>query len=324
MDYRTLKYIITVAEERNISKAAQKLYLSQPSLSHCILKQERQLGIELFDRSKHPLRLTYAGERYIAAAQQILNVKEQLEKEMKDIANTKKGRIALGVNKTYATYLLPRVMPFFQKAYPGVRILLNEDINASLESLLVTGKIEIAILLMPVQSEHLVCHHLYDEELLLSLPCDHPLVETLKNGPVDLKLLKDEPFILYQSEQRARKISDELFSRAGFQPQVAIESQTAEAILRFVSAGMGCAFIPSSVARYSGVTPPPACFRIGAPALSACFAWREDSYVSWAAQEFMKLTREICEREKTSALAEQHRESTPALHTSGASALKPE
>lgn len=293
MDYRSLRYIITVAEEKNISKAAQKLYLSQPSLSHCILKQERQLGVTLFDRTKHPLQLTYAGERYIAAAHQILNIKEQLEKEMEDIANTKKGRVILGVTKTYSAYSLPRVISVFKKIYPDIQILLNEDINSSLESLLVTSKIEIAVLLMPVQSEHLCCQHLYDEEILLCLPADHPIIEKYKNSPIDLRLLKDEPFILYKTEQRVRKLAEMLFSKAGFKPKVILESQTAETILNLVSAGMGCAFIPKSVASYSRIFPQPVCFKLETPAMPSGFAWRRGSYISWAAQEFMKITREV-------------------------------
>lgn len=90
MDYRTLRYILAAAQERNISKAAQRLFISRPALSHYILKQEREPGVALFNRGTHPLRPTCAGENYVRAARQILHIREQLEKEKKDIAGTKK------------------------------------------------------------------------------------------------------------------------------------------------------------------------------------------------------------------------------------------
>ena len=294
MDYRTLRYIITVAEEGSISKAAQKLYLSQPSLSHCILKQERQLGITLFDRARQPLQLTYAGERYIEAARKILDFREQLEKEMEDIANTKKGRVVVGVTGTHSAYLLPRVIPRFRSRWPDVDVVLVEETLSQLEALLVAGRAEIAILMMPVQNEHLTCSHLYDEEILLCLPEGHPAIERFVGDGVDLDLLRDEPFVLYRKGMRVRKISDALFAEAGFAPRIILESQTVETLLNLVSTRVGCAFLPKTVVQFPGTVSGAACFTIGNPPVSSgfAFAWRRDSYVSWAAQEFMKLTRE--------------------------------
>jgi DNA-binding transcriptional LysR family regulator len=215
MDYRTLHYIITVAEEGNISKAAQKLHLSQPSLSHCILKQERELGVVFFDRTRQPLQLTYAGERYIAAAQNILNVKERLEKEMEDIANAAKGRLAVGLTKAHSAYLLPRVIPRFRTFYPGFEIVLTEGAVSSLEADLVADRAEIALLVMPVQSEYLRYECLYDEKSLLCLPEGHPLVDRYEKSSADIALLKDEPLILYKKGMKIRKMSGALFAEAG-------------------------------------------------------------------------------------------------------------
>lgn len=295
MDYRTLRYIITVAEEGNISKAAQKLYLSQPSLSHCILKQEHKLGVTLFDRTRQPLQLTYAGERYIEAARKILDVRDQLEKEMEDIANTKKGRVVVGVTGTLSAYLLPRVIHRFRSRHPNVDIALVEETLSQLESMLVAGRAEIAILMMPVQSEHLACEHLCDEEILLCLPEGHPLTERFRDDGVDLSLMKEEPFALYRKGMRVRKISDELFARAGIIPRTMLESQTVETLLNLVAAGMASAFLPKTVMTHTGSAFGTVCFSIGSSPVSSAFAfaWRRGSYVSWAAQEFMKTTREV-------------------------------
>ena len=295
MDYRTLRYIITVAEEQNISKAAQKLYLSQPSLSHCLLKQERSLGVRLFDRSKHPLQLTYAGERYVDAARQILNIKERLEKEMEDVANTKKGRINLGVTRPRSAYLLPHILPRYKELYPNVEIVLTEEMASVLESLLLTGKMELAILMMPIENEYLSYRHICDEEILLCVPPQHKIVDTYKEKGVDLRLLETEPFILYKTGQRVRKASDSLFAVAGFKPHILLETQTAETIYNLVAAGMGCAFLPKSVVQYSVFSPRPICFSLGKSAAfsSFAFAWHKETYLGWIAQEFMRLTQEV-------------------------------
>jgi DNA-binding transcriptional LysR family regulator len=295
MDYRTLYYIITVAEEGNISKAAQKLHLSQPSLSHCILKKEREMGVVFFDRTRQPLQLTYAGERYIAAAQEILNVKEQLEKEMEDIANATRGRLSVGLTKAHSAYLLPRVIPRFRTFYPGFEIVLTEGNISSLEATLVSDKAEIALLVMPVQTEHLLCECLYDEKILLCLPEEHPLVDRYEKDNVDIALLKNEPLILYKKGMKIRKISDALFAEAGIHPRSVVESQTAETIFNLVSASVGCAFLPESIVRYSDNSKRMKCFTVGNPpvAFTVAFAWKRGNYISRAAQVFMKTAREV-------------------------------
>ncbi|MDR1732513.1 MAG: LysR family transcriptional regulator [Synergistaceae bacterium] len=297
LDYRILRYIMTVAEEGNISKAAQKLYLSQPSLSHSILKEERKLGVTLFDRTRQPLRLTYAGERYVMAARQILGIREKMEREMEDIARFRRGRLLIGVTKTHSAYLLPRVLPRFKTLYPDVELVLVEEITSSLESKLVTGKADVAILVSPAQNEHLASEYLCDEKILLCLPLDHPLAETFKREGVNLSLLKEETLILYKKGMILRKFSDVILAEAGGPPHVMLESQTAETIFNFVSAGLGWAFLPSSIVLYPS-SAQIAYFTLGNPPMSfSCFfAWKRQVYLSQAARDFMKITKEILQK----------------------------
>lgn len=299
MDYRTLRYILAVAQERSISRAAQTLHISQPSLSHCILKQERQLGVSLFDRGTHPLQLTYAGENYVRAAREILHIKDQLEKEMKGIAETKKGRLAIGMTKPRSAYLLPQVLPYFCNLYPNVEISLCEENVSTLESLLIAEKVEVAILLSPIENELFAHRLLFEEEILLCLPEGHHLIEEFQNNGADLRPLKNEPFILYPRGQRVRRATDLLFSKNSFTPRTILESQIAETILGLVAVGMGCAFIPKSVLKYSGIHPKPFGFTLGTPPISSTFefAWKRSSSLSWVAQEFMKATQYILEQE---------------------------
>jgi DNA-binding transcriptional LysR family regulator len=259
------------------------------------LKQERNLGVTLFDRAQQPLRLTYAGERYVMAAQEILGLRDQLEKEMDDIANDRKSRIIVGVTTLHSAYLLPRVIPSFRALYPDVEVVLAEDTISSLESMLITDRAEIAILMMPAQNEQLLCEHLYNDKFLLCLPEGHHLIERFEEGGVDLALLKEEPLIFYKKGLRGRKIADALFAEAGIRPVVVLESQAAETILNLVSAGVGCAVLPALIAQSPENSRRTVHFTIGNLPLSSdfAFAWKRDSYIKWAAQEFMKTTHKI-------------------------------
>lgn len=294
MDYRTLCCVISVSEEKSFSAAANRLFLSQPSVSHCILKEEKSLGVSLFDRKHKPLRLTRAGERYVCAARQILSIKENLEKDMRDIAQTKHEQVTFGVTKCFSSYLLPHILPLLQKNCPEIRLNLIEDINASLESLLLAGKLDLAVLLMPLGSEQLMWEHLYDETLFLCMPKDHPLTQRYTREGADLQLLKDEPLILYKPEQRMRRATDALLKEAGIEPRTILESETATTILNLVSTGIGCAFLPKSAALSAWEGSNIVSFPIGfAAPISSVFAWRKGHPPCPAACEFMRTTREF-------------------------------
>jgi DNA-binding transcriptional LysR family regulator len=299
LDYRTLRYILTAAEEGNISKAAQKLRISQPSLSHCILRQERALGVTLFDRTRQPLRLTYAGEKYAAAARQILTIRDNLEREMRSIAEKRTGRLSLAITKPRSAFLLPLVIPHFKKLYPNVEIELFEDNAANLESFLILEKAEIGVLFTPLESESLESGGIYREDILLCLPDRHRLVEDFVKNGVDMKKLEGEPFLRYKPWQRMRKMEDAFFAEHNFKPTTAIESELPETILGLCAVGMGCALVPRSVLKYSGVYPEPYGFTIGAPPISLefVFAWKKNATLGWAAMSFMTVVREILEQE---------------------------
>jgi len=97
MDFHQLEYVMAIAEEKSFSKAAKKLYISQPSLSQYIMRLEEQIGIKIFDRTTNPLILTFAGEKYLEAAKNILILNNQLKRVLVDIADSKKGRLTIGI-----------------------------------------------------------------------------------------------------------------------------------------------------------------------------------------------------------------------------------
>ena len=174
MDFRKLQYMLKVAEEKSFSKAAQKLYIAQPSLSQYIQKLEQQLGVQLFDRSTNPLRLTYAGELYAETAKNILNLKDQLTNQMEDISNFKKGRLTIGLSAFRSTYVIPKILPLFHERFPGIDIVLMEGNSVKLEDLAIKGITDISIMTLPIKENFFSYEPIFIEKILLAIPMQHP------------------------------------------------------------------------------------------------------------------------------------------------------
>ena len=122
MEFRQMKYILTLAETRNMTRAAEKLYISQPALSHYLKCVEDELGAQLFDRSTAPMSLTYAGRCYVERARAILLENEQLKRQMRDITRHMSGKLTIGTSRDRASYMMPRILPEFAALYPGIEI----------------------------------------------------------------------------------------------------------------------------------------------------------------------------------------------------------
>ena len=153
MNLKQALYIRTVAQEGSVTQAAKKLYVSQPSLSQMIRQVESEYGVTLFDRTVSPLRLTYAGQKYLEAANVMLSVNDRLENELREIRQENSGLLRLGISVQRAIQILPVALPWFTMQYPKVSIDLREEGSARLEELLEAGEIDLA--LAAVRSEGL-------------------------------------------------------------------------------------------------------------------------------------------------------------------------
>lgn len=303
MDFRQLQYMLKVAEERSFSKAAQKLYIAQPSLSQYIHNLEQQLGIQLFDRTTVPLRLTYAGELYIETAKKILDLNYQLSQQMEDIANLKKGRLTIGLSPFRSTYIMPRVLPLFHEKFPGIEVILIEGTSSELEELALKGSTDISVMTLPIQDKQFEYETVLTEEILIAVPPQHPLKETFqkeittsyRHPKIHLNKLKDESFILLKQDQKLHQIATQLCKQAGFKPRVVLESESIEAAHALVTAGMGITFVPDTLTLFSHLTQFPLYFSIAdeTPKREMVVAYRKGRYLSKAAIEFISIMKNL-------------------------------
>jgi DNA-binding transcriptional LysR family regulator len=294
MDFRQLQYMLMVAEEKSFSKAAQKLYIAQPSLSQFIQKLEKQLGVELFDRTNNPITLTYAGELYIETAKKILDLKDQLHQQMEDIADLKKGCLKIGVAPFRSTYVIPKILPLFHDRFPGIEVILYEGTSTELEDFALKGTTDISLMMIPVPEESLSYVAISKEEILLALPPNHWLSKTAA-GKISLAALKDEPFVLLKQNQKLHHIAMDLCKQAGFKPKVILESENIETAHALVTAGMGISFIPDTLPLSSTFSKQPKYFSIEefSTTREMVVAYRKGRYLSRAANEFINVTKEV-------------------------------
>lgn len=297
MDFKQMQYILKVAEEKSFSKAAQKLFIAQPSLSQYIRKAELELGTQLFDRSTSPLKLTFAGELYIETAKCILDLKNQLSQQIDDITNLKKGRVTIGLSTFRSTYIMPKVLPFFHNKFPDIEVILIEDTSSNLEKLATKGVTDITLMTTPIKQNIFHFEHIMTEEILVALPPNHPIQKTVdytaanKNGRPVIKLeeLQDEPFIMLKKDQKLHKIVDALCEQAGFSPKVILESESVEAAHALVTAGMGVTFIPDTLTLNCQKIHHPLYYSIDKlrPTRDLVIAYRKGRYLSAATREFI-------------------------------------
>lgn len=296
MELRQLQYALQIAAEKNFSRAAEKLHIAQPSLSQQLSKLEKELGVLLFQRSTNSVELTHAGAAFMEKAQAILDMVGQLQKEMEDISQMKKGRLVIGCLPITGSYLLPRVLPVFQERYPNIEVALVEETSATLEQLASVGRTDISLLTLPIGEASLKYETLLEEEIVLAVPPHHHLAmeRSKEPQPITFSRLADEPFIVLKKGQGFRQIAVELCRANGFEPRIVFESSNIETVQSLVAAGMGIAFVPHMIAMGHGTPFRPVHLPLeGRPFRTLVVAYRSGRYLSKASEAFMAVLKEV-------------------------------
>ena len=172
MDLKEFEYVLAINEDKSFSKAAKRLFISQPSLSQYINRLENQLGVTLFDRNTIPLTLTYEGELYIEAMQNIVEIFNGMQKSFDDISELKKGRINIGLTPSKANNPLPAILPVFKEHYPDIELILTEATSLELENLLVKGAVDVCMMNLPIKSKGIEYEPIMTENIFLAAPPD--------------------------------------------------------------------------------------------------------------------------------------------------------
>lgn len=253
MRFIDLKYIQTVAIEGNISKAASKLYISQPSLSNAIKKIETDLGASIFFRTKNGLVLTQVGNKYFNMANNILKIYADFENELSEIDQMTKGKISFGITNYVGSMLLPNILPEFENIAPNIDLSFVENHSHELLNLLKLGKIDFAVMhIEPSYREDLSVefHSIIASKFLLAVSKNHPCSKVItlssneKYPSVDLEVFREERFILTDYDQMSRNIAKRIFKSSNFTPQKTLVTRNLITATRLASKGFGVTFFP--------------------------------------------------------------------------------
>lgn len=303
MDFREMRYIVTVADCGSITAAAKKLYISQPSLSYMISKTEEEAGVKLFDRHSSPIALTYAGKRYVEVAREILAMNDNLHKELHDIGNEVSGEINLGIPTERAGYMLPKILKKFKGSFPKVTLRLREARSSVIISDLHSGKVDLAVL--PGRKEDLpdgLCSELiYREQLYLvaspEFVKEDMIIEkgTKDRLPmVDLSKMKNVPFILMGEGQYIRKYAEEILHDAGLKAEEMVVVTSAISAVQLAKAGLGATIVSERAVIPQGGLKENPCYRYaGSDAMwDVSAVYREDAYLDRPTRYLIDLLKE--------------------------------
>lgn len=299
MNLQELNYILCIAKHQNLTRAAQELYISQPTLSKYLQKLERELDGKLFSRSGNCYMPTYLGRRYMNYARKMLELSQDWEKELADLNAFKEGELNIAFPLMRSSCMIPKILPQFHEKYPGIKVNFLEETYAIQERLLLDDQLDFAIFNETRPHPKISYEVLAEEEIILMMAPDHPLaargveVEKGRYPWIDLKYLANEPFILNFPDQTTGKIALELFDTYRIQPPVPFHTRNSQVCALLACQGVGVSLIPETYVRNMWFERKPLCFSVGDGGVfsTLTIAYRKGAYLPSYATDFIEMAR---------------------------------
>ncbi|WP_213876997.1 LysR family transcriptional regulator [Pseudomonas sp. dw_358] len=247
MTLRQIRHFIAVAETGSISAAAQAVFISQSTLTQAIQQLEQEIGVTLFSRHAKGMTLTHQGHQFLRQAHLILATVDNAKRSLQQSTDQVAGQLTVGVTSLVAGYYLADLLTRFQRAYPNVGIRVMEDERPYIEHLLVSGEIDVGVLIL----SNLEDRHALQTEVLthsphrLWLPPQHPLLE---HDSINLADVAGEPLIQLNVDEMDRN-AQRIWAGAGLQPRISLRTASTEAVRSLVAAGLGLSIQPDMTYR---------------------------------------------------------------------------
>lgn len=283
MNLQQLYYFRTVAELEHFTKAADQLMITQPSLSHSIRDLEAELGVHLFKRQGRNVKLTKYGVLFLEYVSEALDILEEGRRKLNDFINPDTGTVSLAYFSSLEEFIPYMVAKYYSSGKELAKALFQfqQLPNNSIEDGLLAGTTDLAFV-TGLENEKLECHKIGVHDLVLLVSIDHPLAQ---QDSVDLRVLKNEPFIVYDHQCRIRSYIDEILAIADVTPHIVSETTHDTIIYSYVAANHGLGLVPEplGVRRYNVKT-----LRIEnqVPPREVFLTWKSMRYVSPAVKKF--------------------------------------
>jgi LysR family hydrogen peroxide-inducible transcriptional activator len=254
MNLRDLTYIIAVAETRHFGKAAERCFVSQPTLSGQIKKLEEELGVSIFERTQRSVEITPVGEAILEHARQIMEQVEVMEQLALAQQDPLAGPLRIGAIPTLSPYLMPLILLPLKQQHPQMKLVLSEELTDTLLARLRNHEIDAALLATPVEEQDLVALPLFDEPFWLAYPHQHPFYAKEKITRRDLDSVN--LLLLAEGHCLAQQAMDvcHLKEREIHGDMADLRASSLETLIQLVGAGFGCTLIPALAMRGSWTT----------------------------------------------------------------------
>lgn len=300
MDLKQIEYIVKIDDEHSITRAAEKLFVTQSALNQQLLRLEKELGAPLFFRSKVDMRPTEIGQVYLDNAREILRIKQRTYNLINDMTDAKRGRLSIAFTPGRGSEMFTQVYPAFHKTYPNVIVEPHELSVHRQQQMIAQGNLDIGFQTLSerqkTDSEYI---KLGEEEIFLLVPSLLPAAKQLSVAQTEadgtfpiakLSLFQYEPFVLMYKESTSRAITDEIFRKSGFTPNVLFETASNNTIVSMIQANLCCGVVPEYYVRNlpSNIS----CFAFSShPSWDIVANYRKNGYLTEAAKYFIELVR---------------------------------
>ena len=293
MNLRDLRYLVALSEHRHFGRAAAATFVSQPTLSTQIKKLEEELGVALVERTPRKVLLTEAGKEIAARARDVLNEIEQIRAIARRTKDPESGTLRLGIFPTLAPYLLPHVVPRLHTRFPRLELLLVEEKTEVLLKQLREGRLDAAILALPVHDDQLHTEPLFEEPFLLAVPEGHDLT---RRRHLHLDDLAEQSLLLLDDGHCLRDQALEVCQLAGASEKAGFRATSLETLRQMVAANVGITLLPILAVqppvpptRHVRLLP----FRGSAPSRRVGLAWRRSSAMAAFLTRLAEVFREL-------------------------------
>ncbi len=289
MDLGLLRHFLRIIELGSLTRAAEECSLSQPALSQQLARLEKTLGRPVFDRHGRELRLTEAGRLLQQRAEVLLTLWDNTTQELLDDEDA--GRVTVAAIPTVAPYLLPPFLTTLRQHHPRARVEVHEEVTENLIRRCSRGEIDLGILALPVQSKDLAFEPLFEEELLLVLPAEHPLAS---RDEIGVEELRTQPFVLLDEAHCLTGRIESFCQQQALQPLTTGRTHQLATVQELVTLGHGISFIPEMARRldtnprrvYRSLTPP-------SPTRTIAACWNPHRYQSRTVCSVLDLLRRV-------------------------------
>ncbi|WP_257386676.1 DNA-binding transcriptional regulator OxyR [Tahibacter caeni] len=295
MNLRDLRYLVALAEHKHFGRAADASFVSQPTLSTQIKKLEDELDVALVERTPRKILLTEVGREIAARARHVLDEVEQIKAIARRTKDPESGTLRLGIFPTLGPYLLPHVVPGLRERFPRLELLLTEEKTETLLARLREGRLDAALLALPLHDDQLHAEALFDEPFVLAVPTQHRLAKRKALAVADLET---ESLLLLEDGHCLRDQALDVCQLAGASERDGFRATSLETLRQMVAANVGITLLPMLAVR------PPVVqsdaihllpFRGEVPSRRIALVWRKSAamkgFLATLADELKRLTK---------------------------------